>query len=105
MDATRDITDFRRRAEIAYGAMREAKGQSAAFCRDDARFYLECAIEIAKVSGRKDMVARLKLRRAQIIGAFEKQQGSITPPHQQTSIDRWENEGGAIDPWPHKSHG
>lgn len=35
MDVSRDIADFTRRAEIAYAAMRKAKGQLAKFCRDD----------------------------------------------------------------------
>lgn len=96
MDASRDIADFKRRAEIAYAAMRRTEGEIAAFCRDDARFYLERAIQIAETAGRKAMVARLKMRREQIMGAFEKQQDCRPPTRQRTGIERWENEGGAI---------
>ncbi|AHB49979.1 hypothetical protein W911_04910 [Hyphomicrobium nitrativorans NL23] len=104
MDVSRDIADFTRRAEVAYGAMCRAKGQIAKFCRDDARFYLERAIEIAKASGNKDMVAQLQLRRGQIMSAFHKQNDRSPSQQQHTGIERWENEGGSIGACPRHSH-
>lgn len=96
MDISGDIAVFTGRAERAYTAMRKAKGQIASFCHDDARFYLGRAIEIAEAAGRTDMVARLELRRTQIVGAFDKQQDRIASQQQRTGIECWENEGGAI---------
>lgn len=104
IDVSRDIADFTRRAEVAYAAMRKARGQIATFCRDDARFYLELAIEIAKASGNKDMVARLQLRRGQIMSAFHMQDDRLPSQQQHTGIERWENEGGAIGAWPRHNH-
>lgn len=104
IDVSRDIADFTRRAEVAYAAMRKARGQIAMFCRDDARFYLGRAIEIAKASGNKDMVARLQLRRGQIMSAFHMQNDRLPSQQQHTGIERWENEGGAIGAWPCQNH-
>jgi hypothetical protein len=104
IDVSRDIADFTRRAEAAYAAMCKAEGQIAKFCRDDARFYLERAIEVSKASGNTDMVARLQMRRGQIMSAFHKQNDRSPSQQQHTGIERWENEGGAIGAWPSQGH-
>lgn len=103
-DVSRDIADFTRRAEVAHVGMRNAKGQIAEFCRDDACFYIERAIEIAKASGNTDIVAQLKLRHGQVMRAFHKQNDRLPSQQQHSGIERWENEGGAVGAWPRHNH-
>jgi hypothetical protein len=88
--SARDIASFKRRAEGASAAMRDAKGMIALYCYDDARFYITRAIEIAGAAGRDGLVARLRQQRDQIQTQYDVQLEGVG-----SGIDRWENEGGA----------
>jgi hypothetical protein len=95
MNSGREIVSFKRQAERSYASMRETNGQIALYCYEDANFYMARAIEIACVSGRDGLAARLRRQRDQVVNAYSE----VGPPDREpnsASIDRWENEGGAL---------
>lgn len=94
-DSGREIISFKRRAERSYASMRETNGQIALYCYDDANFYMARAIEIACLSGRDGLAARLRRQRDQMVNAYSEAGRPDREPHS-AGIDRWENEGGAL---------
>ena len=74
MNINRDVVAFKRQADGACAAMKEAKGQIAMYCFDDAHFYIARAIELARTAGRDGIVARLSLQRDQITRSYNRQQ-------------------------------
>jgi hypothetical protein len=60
-------------AEAAYDAMYEASPSSAKDCFDDARGFLNKAIDLAKRAGLEDEMARLTARRDHIVSVYHSQ--------------------------------
>ena len=60
-------------AEAAYDAMYEASPSSAKDCFDDARGFLNKAIDMAKRAGLEDEMARLTARRDHIVSVYHSQ--------------------------------
>jgi hypothetical protein len=60
-------------AEAAYDAMYEASPASAKDCFDDARGFLDQAIDLAKRAGLGDEAARLTARRDHIVSVYNSQ--------------------------------
>ncbi|WP_072391504.1 hypothetical protein [Hyphomicrobium sp. CS1GBMeth3] len=75
--------------------MRKTSGQIALYCYEDANFSMARAIEIAGVAGRDGLVVRLRRLRDQLIDAHSEVE-RLGRKSYITSIDRWENEGGAL---------
>jgi hypothetical protein len=94
-NSNREIVSFKRQAERSYASIRATSGQSALYCYEDANFYMGRAIEIACVSGRDGLVARLRRQRDRLVNAYS-ELGRLDRELNSASIDRWENEGGAL---------
>jgi hypothetical protein len=72
-----EMKNHEKLAEAAYDAMYEASPSSAKDCFDDARGFLDKAIDLAKRAGLDDEAARLTARRDHIVSVYNSQFRSI----------------------------
>jgi hypothetical protein len=68
-----EIKNNEKLAEAAYDAVYDARPSSAKDCFDDARNFLDEAIDIAKRAGLEDDMARLTARRDHIVSVYNSQ--------------------------------